>query len=44
MITSLNGLPKKSLHDHNSFKEKTKELRIKIKRIEKDIDIQYFKI
>ena len=29
MITSLNGLPKKLPDDHNSLKEKTKELRIK---------------
>ena len=28
MIVTLNGLPKKLLHDHNSFKEKAKELRV----------------
>ena len=47
MITSLNGLPKKLPHDHNSLKEKKKNWGSKIKRIEnelEDVDIKYFKI
>ena len=47
MIVSLNGLLKKLLHDHNSFKEKQKNWGSKTKRIEnelEDINIKFFKI